>query len=114
MRKGIDPVRAKSMLLATSPQRLKLGRNKTAERTPSGVEFRMYDATIFKLIEGAKRTVVLDLAGFWTPAVTKAMREYGEACGFDIKPSLAKGRFTAKYNGVIHEADYNNQIIFEV
>lgn len=107
MRKGIDPIRVRLMLPATSPRYMKLGRFRDAERTPNGLELKMYDKPIF-IVKG--KEIILDLCGYWTQSVVRAMREYGEAIGQDIKPSIAKGRFTAQYRGTIHEADYRNQI----
>jgi hypothetical protein len=90
-----------------------IGRFRTAEKTPYGVVFKMYGRPIFT-IDNDRKTVKLDLCGYWTSAVVKAMREYGEAIGIDIKPSLAKGKFTALYNGTIHEASFDNSITIEV
>lgn len=111
MRKGIDPIRVRLMLPNTSPRYMKLGRFRDAERTPNGLELKMYDKPIFVLKD---KEVILDLCGYWTQAVVRAMREYGEAIGQDIKPSIAKGRFTAQYRGTIHEADYRNKIHIQV
>lgn len=116
MRKGIDPIRVRLMLINNGCRSMKVGRFRDVERTPQGLELKMYDRPIVTIRTtpngvGMTTTVVtLDLCGFWTQAVVRAMREYGEAIGQDIKPSIAKGRFTAQYRGTIHEADYRNQI----
>lgn len=111
MRTGVDKIRMKTMLAPEGPAALTIGRSKTAEKTPNGVTFKAFDKPVFT-IEG--RRVTLDLCGHWTPATVRAMREYAEALGLDIKPSLAKGKFTASYKGTIHEAGYDNKITIEV
>ncbi len=111
MRRGIDPVRVQLMVKPSAPRYMKVGRGKHVEQTPKGTEFRMYDQPIVTL---KGKEVILDLCGYWTGGVVKAMREFTEAIGYDIKPSIAKGRFTAQYRGTIHEADYRNQIHIQV
>jgi len=111
MRTGIDSVRVKTMLAPQGPAMLVLGRSHRAERIPSGVRFKLFDQPIFTL-EG--NLVTLDLCGYWTQAVVRGMKDYAEAVGLEINPSLAKGKFTAEYRGTIHHADFNNAIRIEV
>lgn len=112
MRRGIDHVRVKALLSAQGPKALVLGRFKSAEKTDTGgILFKAFDKPILTL-QG--RQVVLDLCGHWSPSVTRAMREYAEVLGYDIKPSLTKGKFTASYRGTIHHAGYDNKITIEV
>lgn len=112
MRRGIDPVRVKTMLAATGPRALTLGRFKTAEKTDTGgILFKAFDKPILTL-QGNR--VTLDLCGHWSPSVTRAIREYAEALGLDIKPSLSKGKFTASYRGTVHHAGFDNKITIEV
>lgn len=121
MRKGVDHVRIKALLAPEGPAALVIGRFKKAEKTAThGVVLKLYDKPIFTAHPrtapkgvGMER-VVLDLCGMWTPSTTRAMREYAEAIGLDIKPSLSKGRFTASYRGTVHEAGFDNKITIEV
>lgn len=101
------------MMAPLGPSAMAIGRFRSAERTPDGVAFKMYNRPIFTIDNDCK-TIRLDLCGYWTTAVVKAMREYGEAIGVDIKPSLAKGKFTASYKGTVHYAAFDNSITIKV
>jgi hypothetical protein len=111
MRIGVDTVRIKAVLAPEGPASLSIGRGRVAERGPQGLTLKLHDKPIFRY-DG--KSIVLDLCGMWTPSTTKAMREYGDAVGVAIKPSLAKGRFTASYRGTVHEANFNNTIRIEI
>lgn len=110
---GIDHSRLYALVNTDAdapPKTVILSKNRRVMRLANGsVVAFLYDLPVLT-INPNKRRIVLDLCGRWQASVTRAQREYAEALGYTIAPSLKGGKYRATFRGQVHNPGHDSCI----